>query len=104
MKRQLTLKNFEEEVMKLDPKTGPDDPVFSTAVFMLAALQVGANADRVAKFCGYRRDYVRERARRLREAKVWVGGKTNCEWFEENGGIAFWCDVLVAEGLLDRSN
>jgi hypothetical protein len=64
--KRLTLKDFEDEVLRLDPKIMVDDPVFPTAVFMLAAIQVGANADRVAKFCGYSRDYVRERARRLR--------------------------------------
>lgn len=101
-KKLLTLQDFEKEVQQLDPSQKPEEPSFKTAVLLLSALQVGANAERLSKFTGYPRTFVSERVRRCRENGIFKGGKVACEWFDENGGIALWCDVLVAEGLLAR--
>ncbi len=104
MKKQWKLVDFENEVVRLDPKIDRDDPCFKTGVILLVAIQVGANADRIAKFCGYSRDFVRLRARRARKNGIWQYDAVNCdEWFEKKfGGVAFWMDVLVAEGQMKR--
>jgi len=97
------LKDFEKEVQRLDPKTAPEEPAFKTGVLLLSALQVGPNVDRLAKFTGYSKTFIRERAKRCRENGIFIGSKVACEWFDkECGGVAFWMDVLVAEGLMAK--
>lgn len=104
MAKQWTLKQVKAEVKKLDPQLSENDTSFTTAVILISGLVIGANADKVARFTGYRRSEVRDRATRLRENGVWQRGKTCCEWFEkETGGIAFWMDVMVADGLMAKS-
>lgn len=104
MAKQWKLADFEKEVVRLDPKLDRDDPCFKTGVMLLASLLVGANADRVAKFCRYSRDFVRPRARRARKNGIWrYDAVDSDEWFEKNlGGVAFWMDVMVAEGEMKR--
>jgi len=97
-----TLKDFEKEVQHLDPNTTPEEPAFKTGVLLLSALHVGANINRLTKFTGYPKDFVRDRVKRCRENGIFVGGEVVCGWFDENGGIAFWMDVLVADGLLAK--
>jgi hypothetical protein len=101
-KKKLTLRDFEKEVQRLDPKQKPEDSGFKTAVLLLSTLEVGPNVERLVKFTGYPKEFVRERVRRCRAGGIFRGGKIACEWFDENGGIALWCDVLVAEGMLER--
>lgn len=87
----------------LDPAVSSSEDTFKAAVVMLAALEVGPNADRIAKLVGYPRTLVRIFGRRLRECGVWDGGVTKADWGDEKTGtIAFWCDVGVAVGWLKR--
>jgi hypothetical protein len=103
MKKQWTVSDFEKEVRRLDPKIKSDDPCFKTGVVLLVSLMVGANADRVAKFCKYSRDFVRPRARRARKNGIWQYDTVSCDWFDKkSGGVAFWLDVMTAEGILKR--
>jgi hypothetical protein len=47
---------------------------------------------------------VAEFAERLRADGVWTpDGRTACEWADEHGLLAFWMDVWVAQGLLERA-
>jgi len=101
--KKWTLFDFEKEVQRLDPEIKLDDPCFKTGVMLLASIQVGANADRLAKFCRYSRDFVRPRARRARKNGIWQYDAVSCDWFDEkSGGVAFWMDVMVAEGIMKR--
>ena len=91
------------EVKKMDPNLDARTFAFKAAVCLLSALQVGPDVDKVAEFTGFPRKTVNEFAERLIEGGVWKDGKTCCEWFEkDNGGIAFWMDVCVAQGLMQR--
>jgi hypothetical protein len=98
----LTLRQIKNVVHKMDDTITPDDEAYQAAVIMLAALQVGANIRRVARFTGYP---IREVARIgycLRANGIWSGSKTKCDWFEKDGGLAFWLDVSVALGYMER--
>jgi len=90
------------EVTQIDPDLEIDSNGFRTAVILLSALAVGPNIKKIAKFTGYTRKEIAERSKNLRKNKIWVGGKTNCDWFGEDGGIEFTCDSLVADGLMNR--
>jgi len=75
------------------------------ASVLLASLEVGPVADRIASYLGQPRRRVRELSRRARSQGLWRGGKIAVEWDDpEPGGIAFACDVLVLSGMLDRSS
>lgn len=100
---KLTLAYIKRDIKRLDPTLKPSDTVYKTALILLSALVVGANAKRVAGFAKLPLDLVKEKEKQIRKNKIWLGSKTQCEWFdEENGGVAFWADVLAVEGLLKR--
>lgn len=91
-------------VKEMDPNLSEEDGAFAAAMVLIAATQVGTKADRIAKRTGLKREVVRAYNRRLREQGVFIkNGKIACEWFDKKtGGIAFWMDVSVAEGLMNR--
>ncbi len=99
----VTIDTIRKEVARLDPKLDVESDGYKAAVVLLSSLQVGPNIKRTAKFAQYPRAKVARFSRNLRKSGVWRGGKLYVEWFEEkNGGIAFWMDVCVAEGLMAR--
>jgi hypothetical protein len=103
--KPLSLEDFKKEVHRLDPKLEEDDPGFSTALVLLVALQVGADAQKISDFTKIPLKRVKKLEKNFRANKVWVGKKTCCDWWDKkSGSIAFWCDVLVAEGMLKRTN
>jgi hypothetical protein len=91
-------------VKSMDPKLSETDSAFAAAMVLIAATQVGTKADSIAKRTGLKREVVRAYNRRLREQGIFTkGGKIACDWFDkETGGVSFWCDVSVAEGLMSR--
>lgn len=100
----MSLRSIKSIVEKMEPTIKPTDSAFQTTVILLAALQVGQNVRELSKFTGYPETFIRERAVRLKQNGIWKAGKTYADWLnEEDGGIAFWCDVNVAEGLMTRS-
>jgi hypothetical protein len=100
--KKVTLKIIKQEVHKMDPKLDEGDNAFKTAVVLLASTVVGPYADKVSKFTGYPREFVRERGRRLRKNEVWKDGKICADWLEKDGVVAFWLDTAVAEGFLNK--
>lgn len=93
-----------KEIKHLEPGIEEGSDNFNTALMLLASVVVGANQRKIASFTKLPISFISPRAKRLRENQVWQGGKVACEWFEKDGGsIAFWCDALVAEGLVKRS-
>jgi hypothetical protein len=101
--KPFSLQRLKREIRRLDPKLTSDDPAYRVALILLAALVVGANIRRVARFTGFTYQHVTEVGRRLRANGVWRGSRTICEWFEKKGGYAFWLDTNVGLGTLDRS-
>lgn len=98
----MNLEEIKQEVSRMDPNLNGEG--FQAAVVLLSGLQVGADAKKVAKFTGYAPDLVEAFSLRLHRSGVWTNGKTACEWFDkDNGGIAFWMDVCVAQGLMQRA-
>ncbi len=103
MKKKIDLPYLISEVKRLDPKLNEGSEDFSTALMLLAALVLGTNEKMISRFTGLPLYFIRPRADRLRKNKIWIGNKTFCDWFKKGyGGIAFWIDVLVAQGMLNR--
>ena len=98
----MNLQEIQHEVRRMDPKVSGES--FKAAVVLLAALVVGPSAPQVSAFTGYPIGLCREFSARLRESGVWKDGKTHCEWFDDKcGGTAFWLDVAVAQGFVERA-
>lgn len=77
---------------------------FAAALVLLAGVHLGTKRIMpVSRVTGVRPRLVAVFAERLRASGVWTDdGKTAGEWTnEESGRVAFWIDVLVAEGLVE---
>lgn len=95
---------IQERIMQLDPKLLPEDPGFLAACVLLSSAVVGPNADKIAHFLGERRLDVRIIGRRLREQGVWNRNRVMCDWLDKDTGVcAFWLDVCVARGWMNRT-
>jgi hypothetical protein len=101
---EITREQLVAAVLNLDKNLIEGEVYFKTALFMLGALYVGHDLGKLEKLTGVEREFIEPRADRLRRARIWVkDDKTACEWFEDGGGVAFWIDVAVAEGLMNRA-
>lgn len=100
----MTRKKIMRIVRSMDKKIDVTSEEFWIACILLDAALLGANSKLIAKDLELPLKFVESYETRLRESKTWVGSKTHCEWLDkENGGIAFWCDVLVAQGLIQKA-
>lgn len=97
-----TLKRLNLELKRFD--ITPDSKAYVPALVLICSAFKGPNADRIANFIGRPRSEVRVIGNRLRDNLVWLGNKVNCDWFGKDGGVAFMCDVCVAQGLLARES
>ena len=99
-----TIDVIRDEVRALAPALSERDQAFTTALILLSALVVGPNDQAVADFTGLSLSTVQKRTRNLRAGGLWGhDGKIHADWFdEETGGISFWLDVAVADGLMVR--
>ena len=102
--KAITLSYLEQQVRRLDPSLTRDDRAFETALILLASAVEGPSIERIAYLTNIPRSRVAERGRRLRKNRVWSGNRVVANWFDkESGGIAFWLDVLVADGFMARA-
>lgn len=98
----LTLRKVKNEIRRMDPNCG-DGEDFKTAVVLLSSLETGPDSDALATFTGYPRKFVREIGGRLRDSGIWKNGKVYAgDWFDKDGGLAFWLDVAVGRGFMRR--
>lgn len=95
----ITIEDVRGEVAQLDRNLHRNSKTYKTAVVLLSALFVGQDDDALADFTRYDRAFVSLITERMKENSLWSDGKFICNWMdEEAGSVAFWCDVLVAEG------
>jgi hypothetical protein len=104
-KVKMDLSWVKKEVHRLDPSLKEDDESFKIAVILMSSVIIGANIKRLAIFTHYSRNYIAKIGVYFRKNEVWKNGKVCAgEWFEkDSGGIAFWMDVAVGQGYLERS-
>ncbi len=96
-------KFIEKEVKKLDPLVKKSDEAFKIATILLSGLQVGADTKKIAEFLKINEKEVKKYEKNLRDNKVWVKSKTQCNWFDKKeGGISFWLDVSIAQGYIKK--
>ncbi len=97
----ITLKELKESIGD-GAKEGT--PEFDAALIMLAAIHVGQTYKAIEELTGLDRITIKRVRDRLERNKIWRHGKTFCDWFDkEGGGTAFWMDVCVAIGMMERT-
>ncbi len=101
----IELAEIHRTVLESDPDADKDSDSYHAAVVLLAALKVGQRPKVLAEFTRYPIDQIKEFSANLRANNVWNRGRTyHSGWDnEEDGGIAFWLDVSVALGFIERS-
>lgn len=103
MKEKIDKKFIEAEIKKLDPKLKKSDEYFEIATILLSGLVVGANVKKISDFLNLSIQKVKQYEKNLRKNGIWKGEKTyGEEWFKKNGGLAFWLDVHVVKGYLEK--
>jgi hypothetical protein len=103
-RRKWTLREVRAEVARMDPNL--DSAAFAVAEMMVSALIVGANKRRIATLLGRPIATFRTEFDRLQSAGVFRrDGRIACEWDKPKGegGVAFWLDAAIAQGLLRRT-
>ena len=96
--------NWKKVLKELDPNLSSDSEAFKAGLILLAALDVGTSVGAIRGATELPLTTVRLACRNLRSSGVFKGGKIYCEWDDEkSGGIAFWMDVAVANGLIQRA-
>jgi len=101
MRRQSIREKCLREIKRLDPKLKHPEESHA-AVFLLTALHVGPRLGKIMRASGLDPELCRRYFHNAQYHKIFRGSKIACEWFEENGGIAFWCDTFVLDGLLEK--
>ena len=96
--------NAIEDMVKTSFTPG-DQETRDTLRMVIAACYVGTNQDKLARLLGLNRDkFVRPRARRLRDAGLWVDGEI-CIYTLNNQDADVWLGIfvasLVAEDLIE---
>jgi len=83
-----------------------EDESFKTALVLLAALSYGPSVGRLADITECTREFVFTISRRMIQAGLWTELDVCCDhWFLSESVLspaAFWCDVLIAQGLVTR--
>lgn len=98
-----TMDRIRGVVEAIDPGMAPEDDAYRASVILVASINVGPNADKIAKLTGYPRSYVRAIGSRLRQNGIWAGDRVCADWLDpEEGWVAFMCDLNVALGVLNR--
>ncbi len=90
-------------VHELDPKLKRSGEDSKATALLLAGLEVGAEWKKAAKEADIPQSTAEVFAKRLEANGVWKDGKTYADWNnEKHGMIAFWCDVSVALGYMEK--
>lgn len=97
---------IKREIRRMDPQLKDEnDETFKAAVVLMSATQTSGNSIRaLQKFTGYTRPFVARIVAGAQKNGIFRGdGKIACEWFDKDGGIAFWMDVCCVLGLMERT-
>ncbi len=94
------------QVQRMDKSLRDKDktPERQAAVILLGAAlgTFKQNVEDIIAKSGFNRDHVRAVVKNAKINGIWKKGKTFADWQDENGTIAFWCDVAVCMGWLQR--
>lgn len=92
-----------EILVQLDPSMTPTSESYGEALVLLASIEHGSDEEAIARELQFDPEFVALVGNRLRTAKIWRGdGLSDAawkRWNEPEGGVAFFCDLNVANGM-----
>jgi len=99
------MRSLHKILKKMDPNLSEKDKSFNIALILLAAAEVGPNADKIAKRVDMSRKEARKITAKCRNVKLFVKRKIHHGgWLDKkSGGVAFWLDVACVNGWLRRT-
>lgn len=101
---KVTKEYIEKTISELDKELSKKDDAFKPACILLSSAFVGADNKKISELLKIPVDEIKPLEKRLRASKVWIKDKVNADWDDKkNGGVAFWCDVGVAQGFIKRA-
>ena len=103
----MTLKQIKSIIKSLDPPIKETEEGFKCAIVLLSCTEKPHRIKDIVEFTKIERPLVAKYMRNFRANKLFTStGKINHSgWFdEETGGMAFYCDVNVGLGYLQRVN
>ena len=102
----MTREDLVQEILKNDPNEDQDSEAFKAQLVLLASAVLGTfNQTKLRDFTKVEGSLIAKFAHNLRKSGVWKGRNTICaNWCdEEEGGVAFMLDTLVATGMMQRA-
>jgi hypothetical protein len=88
-----------------DLEDGNDKVISKCLLILLAAVEVGADVDRIVEYTGYPREFIEAVSQRMRAADLWMGELVDDLglWDQENNlSSEFYFHALIAKGELVR--
>lgn len=101
----MTLNKIKNIIKSLDPEIKENDEAYKCALVLLACVEKPHRIKDIVEFTNVEKQLVAKYLRNFRANKLITGtGRINHGgWFdEETGGLAFYCDVNVGLGYLQR--
>jgi hypothetical protein len=89
-----------------DLEDGRDKVISKCLLILLAAVEVGADVDRIVEYTGYPRDFIEGVSKRMRAADPWMGELVDYfGWFDQEEDLTAesYAHALIAKGDLVRS-
>jgi hypothetical protein len=105
MAKTLTVERVRREVKRMDPELGEGEEGFDAAVVLMSLLSIPRpwKPRAVARWTGVPERRVATYLARLRKNGVIHRGKLAIDWADPaTGAIAFWLDVTIALGYIER--
>ncbi len=99
----MNLAAIKESVKEMDPQLNTECDDFKVAVILLSILEVGPNESKLYQFTGYPFPKICIYLARLKKNGIIDDKYLYINWGDKDGAVAFWCDVLVATGKLEKT-
>lgn len=101
--KSITKEEINKILKDLDKKLTEKDEGYLPAQILLASAFVGTSKTKITKILNYPIGILEPYVKNIKRGGIWKNNKVHCNWLDEkHGGIAFWSDVLVAQGYLNR--
>ena len=101
----MTREEIEKAILDGDAGMTRDDEVFKAQCVMMASAVHGRFGVKwLANFTGLPQSLVSKFSHNLRKSGVWKGRRIHANWAdEEDGGISFALDSMIAVGMMQRA-
>jgi len=102
----MKLEEIKKEVRILDPELSEDSPDFRAAVYLLSAANLGPASGYLKTFTGFKYKEIYKWNKNAKNNGLFKNNTLyHSGWIDDDtGGIGFWLDVLILQGLIARVN